>query len=190
MNIGYWLCQTKKNDIRQFWIEAYACALQRVAEASIGRRWIAFEGIRVPKILRVVEVFLHATGTCVPPERIHQCWPAQHTETPMQSLDGIRRDIVCKLDEVATRCLSPIAWDPFAFPLTDDTCWREEVLCYRLGKTLDVGACMPGFKLILRLRSYLRRVHVSIQPSTRHCAVGATMRHIRNSDNARVACGQ
>ena len=22
MNIGYWLCQTKKNDIRQFWIEA------------------------------------------------------------------------------------------------------------------------------------------------------------------------
>ena len=28
MNLGYWLCQTKKNDIRQFWIEAYACALQ------------------------------------------------------------------------------------------------------------------------------------------------------------------
>ena len=62
MNIGYWLHQTKKNDIRQFWIEAYACALQRVAEASIGRRWIVFEGRRVPKISRVVEVFLHATG--------------------------------------------------------------------------------------------------------------------------------
>ena len=62
MNIGYWLRQTKKKDIRQFWIEAYACALQRVAEASVGRRWIAFEGIRVPKISRVVEVFLHATG--------------------------------------------------------------------------------------------------------------------------------
>ena len=122
MNIGYWLCQTKKNDIRQFWIEAYACALQRVAEASVGRRWIAFEGRRVPKISRVVEVFLHATGTCVPPERIHQCWPARRMETPMQSLDGIRRDIVRKLDEVATRCPSPIAWDPFAFPLTDDTC--------------------------------------------------------------------
>ena len=28
MNIGYWLRQTKKKDIRQFWIEAYACALQ------------------------------------------------------------------------------------------------------------------------------------------------------------------
>ena len=76
MNIGYWLHQTKKNDIRQFWIEAYMCALQRVAEASVGRRWIAIEGVRVPKISRVVEVFLHATGTRVPLERICQCWPA------------------------------------------------------------------------------------------------------------------
>ena len=68
----------------------------------------------------------------------------------MQNLEGIRRDIVYKLDEVATRCTSPIAWDPFAFPLTDDTCWREEALCYRPGKTLDVGARMPGFKLMLQ----------------------------------------
>ena len=35
----------------------------------------------------------------------------------MQRLEGIRQDIVCKLNEVATRCPSPIAWDPFAFPL-------------------------------------------------------------------------
>ena len=77
MNIGYWLCQTKKKDIRQFWIEAYACALQRVAEASVGRRWIAHKGIRVPKISRVVEVFLHATGTHVPSDIIRQCWPAR-----------------------------------------------------------------------------------------------------------------
>ena len=122
MNIGYWVHQTKKKDIRQFWIEAYACALQRVAKASVGRRWVAYKGIRVPKISRVVEVFLHATGTCVPSDIIRQCWPALRTETPMQNLDGIRRDIVHKLDEVATWCTSPIAWDPFAFPLTDDTC--------------------------------------------------------------------
>ena len=32
----------------------------------------------------------------------------------------------------------------------DDTCWREEALCYHLGKTLDVGARMPGFKLTLQ----------------------------------------
>ena len=40
-----------------------------MAEASVGRRWIAYEGRRVPKIARVVEVFLHATRTRVPPER-------------------------------------------------------------------------------------------------------------------------
>ena len=150
LDIGYWLRRTRKNNNRQFWIEAYACALQRVAEASVGRRWIAFEGRRVPKIARVVEVFLHATGTRVPPERIRQCWPVRRTEIPMQSLEGIRQDIVRKLDEVATRCPSPIAWDPFAFPLTDDMCWREEALCYRPGKTLDVGARMPGFKIMLQ----------------------------------------
>ena len=150
MNIGYWLCQTKKKDIRQFWIEAYVCALQRVAEASVGRRWITYKGIRVPKISRVVEVCLHATRTRVPAEIVHQCWPSWRTETTMQNLDGIRRDIVRKLDEVATRCPSPIVWDPFAFPLTDDTCWREEALCCHPGKTLDVGVRMPGFKLMLQ----------------------------------------
>ena len=98
MDIGYWLHQTRKNNNRQFWIEAHTCALQRVAEASVGRRWIAFEGRRVPKIARVVEVFLHATGTRVPLERIRQCWPAWRTETPMQNLEGIRWDIVRKLD--------------------------------------------------------------------------------------------
>ena len=68
----------------------------------------------------------------------------------MQNLDGIRWDIVRKLDEVATRNMSPIAWDPFAFPLTDEKCWREEALCYRPGKTLDVRVRMPGFKLMLQ----------------------------------------
>ena len=150
MNIGYWLRETRKKDDRQLWIEAYACALQCVAKVSMGRRWITYKGIRVPKISRVVEVFLHATGTRVPPDIICQCWPARHTEMLMQNLDGIRRDIVYKLDKVATRCTSPIVWDPFAFPLSDDTCWREEALCYRPGKTLDVGARMPGFKLMLQ----------------------------------------
>ena len=121
-----------------------------MAEASVGRRWITYKGIRVPKISRVVEVFLQATGTRVPLDIIRQCWPTHHTEMLMQNLDGIRQNIVYKLDEVATRCTSPITWDPFAFPVTDDMCWREEVLCYRPGKTLDVGACMPGFKLMFQ----------------------------------------
>ena len=32
----------------------------------------------------------------------------------------------------------------------DQECWREEALCYRPGKTLDVGMRMPGFRLMLQ----------------------------------------
>ena len=113
MNIGYWLRESNDEDERQIWIEAYACALQCMAEASVGQRWIAYRGIRVPKISRLVEIFLHATGTLVSPDIIHQCWPAWHDETPVQNLDGIRWNIILKLDEIAMRCTSPIAWDQF-----------------------------------------------------------------------------
>ena len=75
------------------------CALQRMAEASLGQRWIAYKGIRVPKSSRLVEIFLHSTGTCVSPDIIHQCWPARRSEMLVQSLDGIRRNIILKLDE-------------------------------------------------------------------------------------------
>ena len=103
MNIGYWLHESDDEDERQLWIEAYACALQRVAEASVGQRWISYRGIRVPKISRVVEIFLHATGTWVSPNLLCQCWPARHDETPVQNLDGIRQNIIHKLDKIATR---------------------------------------------------------------------------------------
>ena len=35
MSIGYWLRESSEEDKRQLWIEAYPCALQRVAEASV-----------------------------------------------------------------------------------------------------------------------------------------------------------
>ena len=36
------------------------------------------------------------------------------------------------------------------FPQTDQEFWCEEVLCYHLGKILDVGARMLGFRLMLQ----------------------------------------
>ena len=150
MNIGYWLRESSGENKRQSWIEAYVCALQCVAEASMGQRWIMERGTRVPKISRLVEIFLNATRTWVSPNIIQQCWPVQCKNTPVQSLEGIRQGIVHKLDEAATQCTSNIAWDKFAFPQTDQEFWREEALCYRPGKTLDVGACMTGFRLMLQ----------------------------------------
>ena len=121
------------------------CALQCVAKASVGWRWITERGTKVLKVSRLVEIFLNATRTQVSPNIIWQCWPAQCENMPIQNLEGIRQSIVCRLDEVATRCPSNIAWDKFAFPQTDQEFWREEALCYHPGKMLDVGACMTGF---------------------------------------------
>ena len=36
MDIGYWLHESNDEDEQQLWIEAYACALQCMAEASVG----------------------------------------------------------------------------------------------------------------------------------------------------------
>ena len=150
MNIRYWLHESDKEDEQRLWIEAYACALQCVAEASMDRRWITEGGIRVPKIARVVEIFLNATATWVSPNIIWQCWPAQHENTPVQNSEGVRQSIISKLDETAMRVTSTIAWDQFVFPQMDQEYGREEALCYRPGKTLDVGARMLGFRLMLQ----------------------------------------
>ena len=84
------------------------------------------------------------------PDIIWQCWPAQCENTPMQNLEGIRQNIVRRLDEAAMRCPSSIAWDRFAFPQIDQEFWREEALCYHPGKMLNVRVHMMGFRLMLQ----------------------------------------
>ena len=126
------------------------CALQHMVEASVGQSWITESGTKVPKVSRLVEIFLHATGTRVSPDIIQQYWPAPRENTPVQNLEGIRQSIVCRLDEAAMRCPSNIAWDKFTFPQTDQEFWQEEALCYRPRKMLDVRMCMMGFQLMLQ----------------------------------------
>ena len=121
-----------------------------MAEASVGQRWVTERGTRVPKISRLVEIFLNATGMWVSPNIIRQCWPVQRDNTSVQNLEGIRQGIVRKSDEVATRCMSSIAWDKFAFLQTDQEFWKEEALCYHPRKMLNVRARMTGFRLMLQ----------------------------------------
>ena len=109
MNIGYWLRKNGGEDERQLWIEAYMCALQHMVEASVGQCWITESSTKVPKVSRLVEIFLNATGMWVSPDNIQQCWLTPHKNMPVQNLEGIRQSIVHRLDEVATRCLSNIA---------------------------------------------------------------------------------
>ena len=145
MDIGYWLCENNDEDERQLWIEAYACALQCMAKASMGRRWIAYKGIRVPEISRLVEIFLHATGTRVSLDIIHQWWPAWHDETPVQSSDGIRRNIIFKLDEIAMRCTSPFTWDQFTFPKWMRNVGEKKICATVLGKhSMSERTCLAS----------------------------------------------
>ena len=79
------------------------CALQCVAEASVGRFWVMEGDTMVPQVSNLVETFLASTGTHISPHIIKECLPLPQGETPQQDLDGIQEVIVCKLDEVAAR---------------------------------------------------------------------------------------
>ena len=96
MNISYWLWENSREDERQLWIEAYACGLQCVAEASVGRRWITERGIKVPKVSRLVEIFLNATEhASIPRHNPVMLARTVWKHMPVQNLEGIRQSIVC-----------------------------------------------------------------------------------------------
>ena len=67
LNIGHWLQEDCKEDDRQHWIEAYACSLQYMAEASTGQSWTTEGKTMVPEVSSLVETFMAMTGMCVLP---------------------------------------------------------------------------------------------------------------------------
>ena len=115
----------------------------------MGRFWTIEGESMILQVSNLVEMFLAMTGTHVSLHIIRQCWPLVQ-ETPQQDLHGIREVIVHRLDEVATCRLSTMVWDRFTFPQTEEKHWKEEVLSHYPGKVLDVGADMPGFKLMMQ----------------------------------------
>ena len=150
LNIGHWLQEDHNEDDRQCWIEAYACSLKCMAEASMGQSWTMEGETMVPQVSSLVETFMAMTGTSVPPHVLWQCWPTLLNEMPVQNVRGIKEDIVCRLDEVVRRHPSTTVWDRFVFPQTDQKYWWEEILSHYPGKVLNIGARMPGFRLMLQ----------------------------------------
>ena len=175
----------------------HMCFAARMADASVGQRWIMEGGIRVPKITRVVEIFLNTTGMWVSPNTIQQCWPARRQNMLVQNLDGMRQSIVRKLDETATRCTSSIAWDQFAFPQMDQEYWREEALCYspwedarRRNTHAGLQTNAPRWQTAippLRPHPHFWRIYAGLWPSTGHCTMGAHMGNICHPDHVRTA---
>ena len=125
------------------------CSLQHVAEAATGQSWTSEGEGMVPQINPHVCAFLAATGRCMCPRAIHECWPPEHSIVPKEPIDEIHVIVTQWLDETAMQKLSYIAWDMFMYPDSNKSNWKEDCLSYSPGVTVDLGTIMPGIWLAL-----------------------------------------
>ena len=89
LNIGHWLQEDHEVNESQKWIEAYACTLQHIAEASVGRYWTTEDGTMTLEVSNLVKMFMAMTGTCVSLHIVRECWPSPQEDTPQQDLRGV-----------------------------------------------------------------------------------------------------
>ena len=149
MEIGRWLPLDQEGSKEDLWIEAYACYLQRIVEASTGWSWVMEGGGMAPQVSPLAQAFLSATGRCVSPSILWECWPPKHDIVPRQPMDEVQAHITQCLDEVATRSPLNIAWDIFAWPDSNKNCWKEDCLPYSPGSMVDLSSRMLGIQLVL-----------------------------------------
>ena len=84
MEIGLWLPLDKEGKKEDLWAEAYACCLQRMAEASIGHSWETEGEGMVPQVSPLVQAFLTAMGRSVSPSLVREFWPSKNDIIPRQ----------------------------------------------------------------------------------------------------------
>ena len=150
--IGQWLPLDREDwegSREDLWIEAYACCLQCMAEASAGRSWIMEGEGMAPQVSPLAQAFLSATRRHVSPSILWECWAPKHDIVPRQPMNEVRAHITQHLDEVATWSPSNIAWDIFAWPDSNKTYWKEDCLPYSPGSMVDLSSRMPGIRLVL-----------------------------------------
>ena len=71
------------------WIEAYACCLQHMAEASTGWSWVAEGEGMAPCVSPLTQAFLSAMGRCISPSILQECWPPKHDIVLRQPMSKI-----------------------------------------------------------------------------------------------------
>ena len=102
MEIGRRLPLDREGSKEDLWIEAYACCLQHVAEASTRHSWVV-EGERMaPQVSPLVQAFLSATGRHVDPSIVRECWPLKNDIVPRQPTNEVQARITYCLDKLAT----------------------------------------------------------------------------------------
>ena len=152
MEIGRWLPLDREGNKEDLWAEAYACCLQRMAEASVGRSWETKGEGMVPQVSPLVLAFLTTMGRCVNPSSVRECWPSKNDIIPRQPMNPLRARITHCLDKAAMRSPSAVAWDMFTWPESNRSFWKEDCLPYSLGSTVDLSTQMPGVHLNLHDR--------------------------------------
>ena len=152
MEIGCWLPLDREGNKEDLWAEAYACCLQRVAEASIGCSWETEGEEMVLQVSPLVQAFLTAMGRSVNPSSVRECWPSKNDIIPRQPMNPLWARITHCLDKAATRSSSTVAWNMFAWPESNRSFWKEDCLPYSLGSTVDLSTRMPGVRLKLHDR--------------------------------------
>ena len=149
MEIGRWLPLDREGNKEDLWIEAYACCLQCVAEASARRSWVTEGEGMAPQVSPLVQAFLSAMGRCVSPSIVSECWPLKNNIIPRQPTNEVRARITYCLDKVAMQSPSTIAWDMFAWPESNKSFWKEDCLPYSPGSMVDLNTRMLGVRLVL-----------------------------------------
>ena len=90
-----------------YWYMAYSHVLQRVGEATTGRRWAwpAREGLEI----KVSPLVLTLTS-------LRSCWEPTPCIIYRKVEEGLINQVISFLDELAIHVLSHEAWDQFAWP--------------------------------------------------------------------------
>ena len=92
-------CEGSREDL---WIEAYTCCLQRIAEASTRRSWVAEGEGMAPHVSPLTQEFLSAMGRCISPAILRECWPPKHDIILRQPMSEIWACVTHCLDQMAT----------------------------------------------------------------------------------------
>ena len=148
-----WLPLDKEGNKEDLWAEAYACCLQRMAEASVGCSWETKGEGMIPQVSPLVQAFLTAMGRSVSPSMVRECWPSKNDNIPRQPTNPLQARITHCLDKAAMRePFYHVAWDMFAWPESNRSFLKEDCLPYSPGSTVDLSTRMPGVHLKLHDR--------------------------------------
>ena len=88
----------------------------------------------VPQVSPLVQAFLTATGRCVSPPILCECWPPEHSIIPRQPVDEIQA--------VITQCLDEDAMHE-NHRILHGTCSRGWILIRTIGRRIAYPT--PGF---------------------------------------------